>query len=154
MSAIVCQTVFQNHPYRIRCNSIISFSHRVPNDVRSLSNKDNVIVSLHMKSPRKAQRSADALSDTLERYWDSIRMEIFDTRELGLWVTQEAETSNSLIFVFLQDTLATSIRLKGAGRKKMFFNRAGRAIGYLVEAIGANDCHHCQHLMRHASVTI
>ena len=113
-----------------------------------------MIVSLHMKSPRKAQRSADALSDTLERYWDSIRIEISDTRELGLWVTQEAETSNSLISVFLQDTLATSIRLKGAGRKKMFFNRAGRAIGYLVEAIGANDCHHCQHLMRHASVTI
>ena len=78
------QTVIQNHAYLIRRNGIFYFSRRVPADVRSRFNKDRVIVSLHTRSLPKAQRSAAALSDRLERYWDSIRLEVFHTRELGL----------------------------------------------------------------------
>ena len=33
----------------------------------------------------KAQRSTAALPDRPERYWDSIRLEVFHTRQLGLW---------------------------------------------------------------------
>ena len=81
--------MIQNHAYLIRRNGIFYFSRRVPADVRSRFNKDRVIVSLHTRSLPKAQRSAAALSDRLERYWDSIRLEVFHTRELGLSLVQE-----------------------------------------------------------------
>ena len=139
MSGSVSQTVIQNHSYLIRRNGIFYFSRRVPSDVCSRFNKDRVIVSLHTRSLPKAQRSADALSDRLERYWDSIRLEIFHTRELGLSVVREAETSNSLVSVSIKDALATYIRLKGVGRKKTFFQGAERADGYLTEATGAEE---------------
>ena len=67
--------MIQNHAYLIRRNGIFYFSRRVPADVRSRFNKDRVIISLHTRSLPKAQRSASALSDRLERYWDSIRLE-------------------------------------------------------------------------------
>ena len=94
---------------------IFYFSRRVPADVRSCFNKDRVIVSLHTRSLPKAQRSAAALSDRLERYWDSIRLEVFHTRELGLSLVQEVDSDRSSVFVFIQDALDSYPRLKGAG---------------------------------------
>ena len=133
----VSQTMIQDHPYPIRCNNIFYLSRRVPTDVCSRFHKDRVIVSLHTRSLPKAEWSADALSDRLERYWHSIRLEIFHTRELGLSVVREAEASNSLVSVSIKDALTTYIRLKGVGRNKTFFQGAERAVGYLTEATGA-----------------
>ena len=76
--------MIQNHAYLIRRNGIFYFSRRVPADVRSRFNKDRVIVSLHTRSLPKAQRSAAALSDRLERYWDSIRLEAVSYTHLTL----------------------------------------------------------------------
>ena len=51
------------------------FSRAVPADLRHRFNKKKVEVSLRTKSEVKAAKSAAALSDRLERYWDSLRME-------------------------------------------------------------------------------
>ena len=87
----------------------------------------------------KAQRSAAALSDRLERYWDSIRLEVFHTRELGLSLVQEVEADRSSVSVSIQDALDSYLRLKGAGRSKTFFQGAERAVGYLTEATNADE---------------
>ena len=131
--------MIQNHAYLIRRNGIFYFSRRVPADVRSRFNKDRVIVSLHTRSLPKAQRSAAALSDRLERYWDSIRLEVFHTRELGLSLVQEVEADRSGLSVSIQDALDSYLRLKGAGRSKTFFQGAERAVGYLTEATDAEE---------------
>ena len=133
------QTVIQNHAYLIRRNGIFYFSRRVPADVRSRFNKDRVIVSLHTRSLPKAQRSAATLADRLERYWDSIRLEVFHTRELGLSLVQEVEADRSGVSVSIQDALDSYLRLKGAGRSKTFFQGAKRALGYLTEATAAEE---------------
>ena len=104
--------MIQNHAYLIRRNGIFYFSRRVPADVRSRFNKDRVIVSLHTRSLPKAQRSAAALSDRLERYWDSIRLEVFHTRELGLSLVQEVEADRSGVSVSIRDALDSYLRLK------------------------------------------
>ena len=131
--------MIQNHAYLIRRNGIYYFSRRVPADVRSRFNKDRVIVSLHTRSLPKAQRSAAALSDRLERYWDSIRLEVFHTRELGLSLVQEVEADRSDVSVSIQDALDSYLRLKGAGRSKTFFQGAERAVGYLAEVTDAEE---------------
>ena len=131
--------MIQNHAYLIRRNGIFYFSRRVPADVRSRFNKDRVIVSLHTRSLPKAQRSAAALSDRLERYWDSIRLEVFHTKELGLSLVQEVEADRSGEFVSIQDALDSYLRLKGAGRSKTFFQGVERAVAYLTEATDAEE---------------
>ena len=131
--------MIQNHAYLIRRNGIFYFSRRIPADVRSRFNKDRVIVSLHTRSLPKAQRSAAALSDRLERYWDSIRLEVFHTRELGLSLVQEVEADQSSVSVSIQHALESYLRLKGAGRTKTFFQGAERAVGYLTEATAAEE---------------
>ena len=131
--------MIQNHAYLIRRNGIFYFSRRVPADVRSRFNKDRVIVSLHTRSLPKAQRSAAALSDRLERYWDSIRLEVFHTRELGLSLVQEFEADRSSASVSIEDALNSYLRLKGTGRSKTFFQGAARAVGYLTEATSAEE---------------
>ena len=113
--------VIQKHGCLIRRDGIFCFSRRAPADVRSRFNKNRVIVSLHTRSLRKAQRSAAALSDRLERYWDSIRLEVFHTRELGLSLVQEVEADRSSVSVSIQNALDSYLRLKGAGRSKTFF---------------------------------
>ena len=129
--------MIQNHTYLIRPNGIFYFSRRVPADVRSRFNKDRVIVSLHNRSLPKAQRPAAALSDRLERYCDSIRLEVFHTRELGLSLVQEVEADRSGVFVSIRDALDSYLRLKGAGRSKTFF-QGGRACS------GLPDRSHCR----------
>ena len=68
------------------------FSRAVPSDLRHRFPKRKIEVSLRTKSESKAARSAAALSDRLERYWDSLRMEMIYSKELGLTVLPETRT--------------------------------------------------------------
>ena len=84
MNGTVSQAVSQKHAYLIRRNGIFYFSRRVPSDLQTRFNKGRVTISLRTRSQAKAEKSAKALSDRLERYWDGLRLEIFHTTELGL----------------------------------------------------------------------
>ena len=84
MNGTVSQTVSQKHAYLIRRNGIFYFSRRVPSDLQTRFNKERVTISLRTRSQAKAEKSAEALSDRLERYWDGLRLEMFHTKELGL----------------------------------------------------------------------
>ena len=59
--------------YFYKRNDTFYFSRAVPSDLRHRFNKKKIEVSLRTKSEAKAAKSAAALSDRLERYWDSIR---------------------------------------------------------------------------------
>ena len=70
--------------YFYKRNETFYFSRAVPSDLRHRFNKKKIEVSLRTRSKAKAERSAAALSDRLERYWDSLRMELIYSRELGI----------------------------------------------------------------------
>jgi len=57
-------------------NGTYCFSRAIASDLRHRFPKRKIEVSLRTKSESKATKSAAALSDRLERYWDSLRMEI------------------------------------------------------------------------------
>ena len=65
-------------------NGTYYFSRAVPSDLRHRFPKRKIEVSLRTKSESKAARSAAALSDRLERYWDSLGMEMIYSKELVL----------------------------------------------------------------------
>ena len=96
------------------------FSRAIPSDLRHRFPKRKIEVSLRTKSESKAARSAAALSDRLERYWDSLRMEMIYSKELGLTVLPESRTVGSESFS-LTDGLKLYHRLKATGKTSPFF---------------------------------
>jgi hypothetical protein len=70
--------------YFYQRNDIYYFSRAVLKDLQARFNKRRVEVSLKTKSADKARSLSITLSDRLERYWDSLRLEQIHSRELGL----------------------------------------------------------------------
>jgi len=75
--------------YFYKRNETFYFSRSIPSDLQHRFKKRKIEVSLRTKSEAKAAKSAAALSDRLERYWDSLRMEMIYSRELGLGVAPD-----------------------------------------------------------------
>ena len=71
--------------------------------------------------------------DKLERHWESLRLELFHSRELGLHVRQDLQAPSPQSDFTLDDALELYLSLKGGGRRKTFFQVAHRAITYLKE---------------------
>ena len=125
--------------YFYKRNETFYFSRAVPSDLRHRFNKKKIEVFLRTKSEVKAAKSAAALSNRLERYWDSIRMEMIYSRELGFSVVPDKVRNANETEVTLSDALALYQRLKGIGKSKLFFEVSNRSIRYLVECVGHDN---------------
>ena len=102
------------------------FSKAVPSDLQHRFNKRKIEVSLRTKSETKAAKSAAALSDRLQRHWDTLRMEMIYSRELGLVVKGgNHEPRHSTLT--LTDALSLYQLLKGTNKTKLFFEASDRS---------------------------
>ena len=129
--------MYTRSPDYLYCrNGIFYFTRNVPSDLKTRFNKNRVVVSLHTRSITRAQKSASALSDRLDRYFESLRLERFHSQELGLKFDANMVTASDEPEVTITDALNQYVRLKGAGRGKVFARTAERNIGYLTECIG------------------
>ena len=80
-------------------------------------NKRSVEVSLKTKLADKARSLSIALSDSLERYLDSLRLEQIHSRELGLsLINADLRSSGKKTLLSLDDALRCYQTLKGAGK--------------------------------------
>jgi integrase len=122
--------------YLYRRNGIFYFTRNVPSDLKGRFNKNRVVVSLHTRSEVRAQRAASALSDRLERYFESLRLERFHSQELGLKFGGVPDAPLDSVDTNISDALELYIRLKGAGRDHLFAKTSTRNVGYLIECIG------------------
>ena len=125
--------------YFYKRNETFYFSRAIPSDLLHRFNKRKIEVSLRTKSEAKAARSAAALSDRLERYWDSLRMEMIYSRELGLRVAPDTKTTASAKSFSITDALALYHRLKGGGKTDQFFESSKRNMRYLIGCLGHDD---------------
>ena len=91
--------------YFYKRNETFYFSRATPSDLLHRFNKRKIGVSLRTKSGAKAARFAAALSDRLERNWDSSRVEMMYSKELGLTVLPETRIMAADSFS-LTDSLA------------------------------------------------
>jgi hypothetical protein len=125
--------------YFYKRNDTFYFSRLIPSDLQHRFQKRRIVVSLRTKSEAKAAKSAAALSDRLERYWDSLRMEMIYSRELGLRVTPDAKTTISAKSFSITEALALYHRLKGGGKTKLFFESSERSMRYLTDCLRHED---------------
>ena len=114
--------------YFYKRNKTFYFSRAIPSDLLQRFNKRKIEVSLRTKSEAKATKSAAALSDRLERYWDSLPMEMIYSRELGLRVAPDAKTTTSAKSFSATDALALYHRLKGNGKTKLFYESSEQSM--------------------------
>ena len=105
--------------YFYKRNETFYFSRAVPSDLRHRLNKKKIEMSLLTKSETKAAKSDAALSNRLERYWDSPRMGMAYSKEPGLTTLQPSQQASNDMFT-MSDALALYYRLKGKGKTKFF----------------------------------
>ena len=127
------QTVIQNKSYLICRNGIFYYSRRVPADLHKRFNKNRVIISLRTKSKDKALRSAKTLSDRLEKYWDSLGLELFHSREFGRYTMSSVSEKTKPSSFTIDDALNLYFELKGYERRKTFFQLVNRSVDCLKE---------------------
>ncbi len=125
--------------YLYRRNGIYYFTRNVPSDLKTRFNKSRVVVSLRTRSIVKAQKSALALCDRLDRYFESLRLDRFHSHELGLKFSGVIDASPNGVHSSISDALELYIRLKGAGRDRVFAKTSARNVGYLIDSIGDVD---------------
>ena len=77
--------------YFYKRNDTFYFSRSIPSDLQHRFKKRKIEVSLRTKSESKAAKSAAALSDRLERYWDRLRMEMIHSGDLDLSLAPETK---------------------------------------------------------------
>jgi hypothetical protein len=125
--------------YVYKRGEMFYFSRAVPSDLQHRFDKWKVEVSLRTKSESRARKSVAALSDRLERYWDSLRMELIYSRELGLSVIEEGTARQASKLTF-DEVLELYHRLKGVGKTKLFLKDRNEAFGIskTVSAITAS----------------
>ena len=103
--------------YFYQRNDIYYFSRAVPKDLQARFNKRRVEVSLKTKSVDKARSLSMTLSDRLERYWDSLRLEQIHSRELELsLINADLRPDDKRASLSLDDALRCYQSLKGAGK--------------------------------------
>ena len=123
--------------YLYRRNGTYYFSRQVPSDLQTRFNKNRVVISLRTPSEHKAINSANKLADRLETYWNTLRLELFHTKELKLsFLDNEKVKSEKLK---LSETLDVYIKLKGKGKDKLFYQTAKRNVSYTIECFGNVD---------------
>jgi hypothetical protein len=70
--------------------------------------------------------------------WDSLRMEMIYSRELGLSVIGESAAQHASKLAF-DEVLKLYHRLKGVGKTKLFFEGSERSIRYLKDCLATPD---------------
>ena len=123
--------------YLYQRNGIYYFTKQVPSDLKTKFNKNRVVISLRTSSKQKAIESASKLTDRLETYWNTLRLELFHTKELKLSFLDNQKSKTET--VKLSKALDTYIKLKGNGKGELFHRTALRNISYTIECFGDVD---------------
>ena len=123
--------------YLYQRNGIYYFTRQVPSDLKTKFNKNRVVISLRTSSKQKAIETANKLTDRLETYWNTLRLELFHTKELKLSFLDNQKSKTET--VKLSKALDTYIKLIGNGKGELFHRTALRNISYTIECFGDVD---------------
>lgn len=111
------------------------FSRAVPADLRHKFKKKKIELSLRTRSEARARKAAAALSDKLERYWDSLRIETIFMQEADKAGVTQTRIQVAPIDYNFNDALSLYHRLKGEGKNESFFSTSTRCIDYLADCL-------------------
>lgn len=119
-------------------NGTYYFSCAVPSGLCHRFPKWKIEVSQLTKSEWKAATSVVVLSDRLEQYWDSLRLEMIYSKKVAFIVLPEANSTTAESFI-LANSFTLYHRLRGTVKTSLFFDTSQRRIRYLIENLGQDN---------------
>ena len=121
--------------YFFKPHETFYLSSSIPSDRRYLLNKRKIKVPLRTKSETIADKSAAALSDRLESYWNRLRMHAIYSQEVDIKALENSTKAQTSYHRQLS-ALKLFHRLKGLGKSRLFFEVSTRRIRYIEDCLG------------------
>ena len=118
-------------------DGIFYFVRRVPVDVQSYYSSKRISFSLKTRSLNRALRACNSILQRLEDYWLGLRLQNLDIPAIHLMRPEAASKAGNT--PTLSDALDLYLKLKGAGKDKVFVRTATRNVEYVVKVLG-NRC--------------
>ena len=106
-------------------DGIFYFVRRVPVDVQPYYSSNRISFSLKTRSLARAMRACNSILQRLEDYWLGLRLQTMEIPAIHLLRAEAAEANNSPT---LSQALELYLRLKGAGKNKVFVRTANRNV--------------------------
>lgn len=122
--------------YLYRKRGVFYFSRHVPIDMRAHHGRSRIVVCLKTKSGDAAVKGSQALTQKLDDYWLSLRIQQAPILSVQACATNGHKTSSVDVVPYLSDALAAYLALKGFNKGVVFTRTATRNVEYLIEEFG------------------
>ena len=109
------------------------YLRRVPHDLTSYYNVKRLCFSLKTKSASTAVRASKSINQRLEYYWLGLRLQNMDMP--AIQVVRASDEANDAALC-LPQACEFYLRLKGAGKDKVFIRTANRNTCYVTKLLG------------------
>ena len=118
-------------------DGIFYFVRRVPVDMQPYYSSKRISFSLKTRSFARAVRASNSILQRLEDYWLGLRLQNLDIPAIHLMRPEAASEEGNK--PALSDALDLYLKLKGAGKDKVFVRTATRNVEYVIKVLG-NRC--------------
>ena len=127
--------MYKNHaPHLHKRDGVYYFVRRVPIDVRQYYASNRISFSLKTKSFATAHRASKSIVQRLDDYWLGLRLQDMDIPAIS--VLKDVSPDSNAGVTTLSEALDLYLKLKGAGKDKVFIRTANRNIGYVIKVLG------------------
>ena len=127
--------MYKNHvPHLHVRDGVYYFVRRVPIDVRQYYASNRISFSLNTKSFATAHRASKSIVQRLDDYWLGLRLQDMDIPAISVLKDVSADANAGV--TTLSEALDLYLKLKGAGKDKVFIRTANRNIGYVTKVLG------------------
>jgi integrase len=112
---------------------VFYFVRRVPVDMQPYYSSNRISMSLKTKSSYAAIRASKSINQRLEDYWLGLRLQNMDIPAIQVVKSHGSAIDDDLL---LSEACDLYLRLKGAGKDKVFKRTANRNTGYVTKLLG------------------
>ena len=127
--------MYRNHaPHLHNRDGVYYFVRRVPIDLRQYYASSRISFRLKTKSFATAHRARKSIVQRLDHYWLGLRLQDMDIPAMSVLKDVGVDFNSGV--TTLSEALDLYLKLKGAGKDKVFIRTANRNVGYVIKVLG------------------
>jgi integrase len=114
-------------------DGVYYYVRHIPCDLASIYSVTRLCFSLKTKSLKAATQTSKSITQRLEDYWLGLRLQNMDIPAIQVVRSNDNLQDNT---IKLSKACELYLRLKGAGKDKVFIRTANRNTGYVIKLLG------------------
>ena len=114
-------------------DGVYYYVRHIPYDLASIYSVTRLCFSLKTKSLKAAIQTSKSVTQRLEDYWLGLRLQNMDIPAIQVVRSNDNRQDNT---IKLSKACELYLRLKGAGKDKVFIRTANRNTGYVNKLLG------------------